>query len=264
MRARPMLPKSDSTLPRAYQYHELASVYDRVMRHVPYRMWVRYIHQILETLQFAPKSVLDVACGTGAVTIALAKMGYEVVGVDVSPEMIEQARAKVCSRELAIEFHVQDAAAMKLGRKFDMALSLFDSLNYLTDPASLTMACRRVAEHLHRPGVFIFDLNTEYAFLHNLFDQDNVGTDENPIYVWKSRYDRGAKLCTVAMEFRFRVANEVRVFRETHVQRAYSDAEIREMLSAAGFGEVIAYHAYSFLPPGPTTDRIYCVALLSS
>ena len=261
MRASPMLPKSDSTTPQPYQYHELAPVYDRVMRHVPYRMWVRYIHEILLNLHFTPRSVLDVACGTGAVAIPLAKMGYDVVGVDIAPGMIEQARIKAASRDVQIDFRIQDAAAMDLGRKFDLALSLFDSLNYITDPEALAKACERVAAHLNRPGVFIFDLNTEYAFLHNLFDQDNVGTDENPIYVWKSRYDRSARICAVSMEFRHRVGGETHVFCETHVQRAYSDAELREMLLAAGFGEVTAYHAYSFLAPGPNTDRVYYVAL---
>ena len=244
----------------ANQFRALAPVYDEVMRHVPYRMWVRYIHELLHSVDAAPATILDVACGTGSVAMPLAKAGYEVVGVDISAEMIEEAEAKARSAGLDIEYYAQDAAKMHLDRKFDLALSLFDSLNYIADPDSLAETFKRIAEHLNPGGVLIFDLNTEYAFTEYLFDQDNVGTDENPIYTWKSKYDKKAKICTVTMEFEYRDEDGPRTFTETHVQRAYSDKEIRKMLGDAGFIAIQVYHGYSRLPPGPNTDRVFYVA----
>jgi ubiquinone/menaquinone biosynthesis C-methylase UbiE len=249
--------------PSADQFHKLAPYYDRVMQHVPYGMWVRYIHQLLAAAGMVPRSILDVACGTGTVSIQLAKLGYDVAGVDISPEMIDVAQGKAESMDLDIDFRAQDASTMDLGRTFDLAISLFDSLNYITEPDVLARACERVAAHLGRPGLLIFDLNTEYAFTEKLFDQDNLQTDENPIYVWRSAYDRGARICTVSMEFQCREGGKARAFYETHVQRAYSDDEVRGMLASAGFGEVRWYHAYSMLPPGPRTDRVYYVARIA-
>jgi SAM-dependent methyltransferase len=257
-----MRPKTDAAAPVADQFHKLAPIYDEVMRQVPYRMWVRYLHQLLFIEGAMPRSILDVACGTGTVAIHLARQGYDVAGVDISAEMIEQARAKAEEEDLLIDFGAQDAAAMDLGRRFDLAISLFDSLNYITEPAALAQACKCVAAHLCPGGLFIFDLNTEYAFVHRLFDQDNLDSGENVLYVWRSRYNRRARICTVSMEFRRREADGEEVFRETHVQRAYSDKEMRGMLAAAGFGAVRCYHAYTLLPPGPSTDRVYYVARL--
>src|SRR2546423_1729841 len=116
----------------------VAPHYDRLMRDVPYRAWIRYLKQLLEVHQSKPTRVLDLACGTGTVSELLARSGYEVVGVDISDGMIEEAQKKAAQNGLAVEFHVQDAAKLSLsGAKFDLCVSFFDSVNYITDPVDL-------------------------------------------------------------------------------------------------------------------------------
>src|SRR5690242_20175819 len=130
------------------------------MHNVPYDEWIVYLNKLLDERKARPRHVLDLACGTGNVSERLAQEGYEVTGVDLAPGMIAEARRKAAERGLAITYEVQDAAELDMpGRRFDLCISLFDSLNYITDPAQLARAMSRVAAHLTRNGLFIFDLN---------------------------------------------------------------------------------------------------------
>src|SRR5437868_13018046 len=174
-------------IPESPSFTAVAPHYDRLMRDVPYRMWVRYLKQLLEVHEFEPKRVLDLACGTGTVTEMLARSGYDVVGVDLSQGMIEEARRKAIRSELPLEYHVQDAAEMELpGKPFDLCVSFFDSVNYITEPKALQSAFHKVSAHLVPGGLFIFDINSAFALENGFFDQENTSTDDVLRYVWRS------------------------------------------------------------------------------
>lgn len=244
--------------PKSAQFTDVAPYYDRVMHNVAYGSWVAYTHELLSLHDFKPQSVLDIACGTGTVSLMLAARGYEVVGIDSSEPMIEQALRKAGSQGADVEFFVQDAARLSLDARFDLAICLFDSLNYITDPQNLASAISAAFSHLAPGGLFIFDLNTEYAFANKLFDQAGRG---NPEYVWRSRYEKRSRICTVRMRFKVKDVDPPVEFEELHVQRAYTAGEIESMLAAAGFSDWTSYHAYTLLPPGPSSDRVFYVAV---
>jgi SAM-dependent methyltransferase len=239
------------------QFKRIAAYYDDLMAGVPYNLWVEYLTGILKRMDYSPGNVLDVACGTGNVSELLADRGHKVVGADIAPDMIEVARSK----ESGVEYHIQDMAELDLGgRKFDLAISLFDSLNYITDPARLAQAIKRVGEHLVDGGVFIFDVNTEYALAHHFFDQANLASHHYPNYVWNSEYDHSTRICTVNMTFRVIENGENVEFKEVHLQRAHSLEEITTMLIDAGFEVVDIFHAYKFRRPSRRSDRVFYVA----
>lgn len=244
------------------QFTAIAPHYDALMRGVPYRQWVKYLQQLLKERDAKPRRVLDLACGTGNVAEILAATGYEVTGVDLSHQMIDSARVKAAKKRLKIDYHEQNAAHMKLpGPPFDLCVSLFDSLNYILDPADLRLAIERVYAHIAPGGLFIFDINSEFALLNSFFDQDNLYSNERLRYVWRSTYDPDSRLCTIRMRFFLRGRDGVdQEFRENHLQFAYREEELREMLESAGYTAVETYHAYSLRPVGPTTDRIFFVA----
>jgi len=244
------------------QFTAIAPHYDALMRGVPYRQWVRYLDQLLQMRGVKPRRVLDLACGTGAVSEILEASGYDVTGVDLSEQMIESARQKAEKKRLRIDYFVQDAARMELpGPPFDLCVSLFDSLNYILDPADLCSAIERVHAHLTPGGLFIFDINSEFALVNSFFDQDNLYSNDRLRYVWRSSYDAESRLCTIRMRFFLRDRRGVdQEFQENHVQFAYREEELRAMLEEAGFTGVETYHAYSPRPVGPTTDRIFFVA----
>ncbi|MEN6372422.1 MAG: class I SAM-dependent methyltransferase [Armatimonadota bacterium] len=240
------------------QFIDITEHYDDLMANVPYRLWVDYIENILKKLNYHPRTVLDVACGTGTVDELLVEHGYEVTGADIAPGMIEVARRKTVASETNIEYHVSDAAELSLGRKFDLAISLFDSLNYITDESRLAQAMKRVGEHVVPGGYFIFDVNTEYALAHGFFNQTNLGS--YPRYVWNSSYDRATRICSVTMVFEVLEDGKPRQFTEVHKQKAYKLDELDAMLIAAGFETIARYHAYKFKQPTRRSDRVFFVA----
>ncbi len=252
-----------------HQFREIARHYDDLMHGVPYRGWVAYIEDILERVDYHPKTVLDVACGTGNVSEVLAARGYEVVGVDISAEMIEIAQSK----RSPVEYYVQDMAKLLIPRhsecseesascprQFDLAISLFDSLNYVTDPDYLRRGIKRIGEHVVPGGLFIFDVNTIYALSHHFFDQANLGGEYYPKYIWSSEYDHATRICRVDMLFKVMEDGEEREFKEIHFQRGHSIEELTQWLNEGGFDVVDIFHAYKFRRPTRRSDRVFFVA----
>ena len=244
------------------QFVAVAPLYDALMNGVPYADWVTYLGKLLEQRSSRPRRILDLACGTGNVSELLADAGYSVTGVDIAPGMIEAARLKGASRAEPVEYLVQDAAVLDLpGKRFDLCVSFFDSLNYITDPVRLEMAIERIAAHLTHNGLFIFDINSEFALINQFFDQNNLGSGDRLRYDWRSDYDAKTRLCRVRMRFWHREEDGTdRAFEEIHWQFAYRTEEIIAMLEGAGFENIATYQAYSFRSPSRTADRIFFVA----
>lgn len=242
----------------------VAAHYDALMAGVPYRFWVRYLAQLWAKHGITPKTILDLACGTGTVSRLLAHQNYDVTGVDLSAPMLEQAREAAALEHLSLDFIQQDAAELDLGsRCFDSVISLFDSLNYILDANRLRAAFARIWMHLQPGGVFVFDLNTEYALAQGMFNQSSTRQGEPLHYRWRSRYDPQTHLCTVSMRFAYDLGKggARQVFHETHHQRAYSKEEIVAWLSEVGFASISIYDAYTTEPAKGRSDRLFYVAI---
>ena len=242
------------------QFDEIAFLYDELMAGVPYRGWVEYLQRILEHYKYQPKTVLDLCCGTGSVSLILAGMDYQVSGIDISAGMIECAGSKAVGQGLRADFHVQDAAELRLGKRFDLVVSLFDSLNYILDAAALQNAFYRVYEHLQPGGLFIFDMNTELALAGRYFDQNNLGSGAPVIYEWRSAYDHDTGMCAVHMSFVYRRRGEEKHVRIVHHQRAYGVDEITEMLRTSGLDVLAVYSGYTLRKASARSDRVFFVA----
>jgi SAM-dependent methyltransferase len=239
------------------QFTDVAAVYDDLMSVVPYSYWVDYVETLWERFGAAPRSVLDLACGTGNVLLELQERGYEVAGVDNSAAMLEEARRKAGP---AVPLFCQDVRHLELGRTFDAAVCLFDSLNYLLGDGDLQAASAAVRQHLVPGGTFTFDMNSVRALEIGMFDQRGTGRDARLQYVWKSEYDPGTRLCRIAMEFTLQGPEGTRVFHETHVQRGYTQTEILAALEAAGLDLLGRFDAFSLEPPTARSDRYHFIA----
>lgn len=235
----------------------MASHYDELMQGVPYRMWVGYYLLLLSHQGVRPRKLLDVCCGTGTACELLAEEGFDVSGFDLSAPMIDEARRKAAAKGRSIRYECQDAAELDMGELYEGAYSFFDSLNYITDPTRLQLALNRVSAHLEPGGTFIFDLNTAYAFEAKLFDQKRMSPRVKLRYQWTGDWDPDARIIRVTMDF----WKGEETFQEVHVQRAYSDDEVRSMLSEAGFEQVRAFHAYTLNPPRAKSDRLHYLAV---
>lgn len=253
----------DSGVVEKKAFVSLAPLYDRLMQDVPYDEWVEYLNLLMQQRHFQPGRALDLACGTGSMTIRLSRLGLEMTGVDIAEDMVEQAKKKAEMNSLPITFYCQDAAELNIpGSAYDLCVSLFDSLNYILEPARLNSAIRQVAAHLRKDGLFIFDLNTEYALSNLMFDQNNIGAESPLQYVWTSEYFPETRLCRIRMLFQFLqdAADYPIEFEEIHWQYAYSENEVRGMLTENGFDSIAVYRAYTLRPPTPLSDRLYYIA----
>ena len=141
-------------------YQNLASSYDRLTNDVDYAGWVDFAQAILEKEGLKPRTVADLACGTGSVTRILAERGYRVTAVDLSESMLTEAMDKCADLEILPTFVHQNLAELRLPRAVDMAVCFLDSLDYILDPADCEAAIRRTYKALNPGGIFIFDVNT--------------------------------------------------------------------------------------------------------
>jgi len=242
------------------QFTELAPYYDRLMAHVPYRAWVDYVERLFRRYRVRPTAVVDLACGTGNVTFELARRDYLAVGVDNSPGMLAEARRKLTDFPRPVEFVQRDLRELQLPHRFDAALCLYDSLNYVTEPAQVAASFRGVRSVLREGGCFIFDVNAAYAFEAELFTQDNLRYNEELKYVWKSEYNPTSRLCQVRMHFEIFDEAEPRRFSERHCERCHSSDELRQWLREAHLDPVGEFEAYSFRKPRRTSERLFYVA----
>jgi SAM-dependent methyltransferase len=110
--------------------------------------------------------VLELACGTGRLTIPIAQSGVEIVGLDLTPSMLAHARTKAEAAGVKIEFVKGDCREFDLGRKFALIFIAFNSMQHLHDCESLAALFRNVRKHLAEGGRFVFDVfNPKIAIL---------------------------------------------------------------------------------------------------
>lgn len=142
-------------------YDFLAGCYDEFTTDVGYSAWADYIEAHFRRRGLPGKTVLDLACGTGSLTRELAQRGYEMIGVDLSPEMLAEAAEKNQDVDgIPPIFLCQSMDKLNLYGTIDACVCCLDSVNYVTDPKKLQKAFERVYLFLMPGGVFLFDINT--------------------------------------------------------------------------------------------------------
>ena len=165
-------------------YEALAASYDRLTNDVDYGATVDFYFEILKKENVQPKSAADLACGTGSVTVLLARRGIPVTGVDLSEEMLTVAQQKAQGLAVPPVFVRQNLRELHLPRGVDLAVCALDSLDYITNPADCEAAIRRVYKALNPGGIFIFDVNTPEK-LRAMDGQVFLDEDDDVYCVWR-------------------------------------------------------------------------------
>ena len=240
-------------------YHELAVSYDRLTNDVDYEATVDFYYEILKQEGLKPRTCVDLACGTGSVTAILAQRGLEVLGVDLSEEMLTVAQQKAAELQNPPRFVCQPLQELYLPRGVDMAVCALDSLDYITDPGDCKEAIRRVYKALNPGGIFIFDVNTPEK-LRAMDGQVFLDEDDDVYCVWRGEFDEESNICSYGMDlFQRRGEVWVRSFEE-HREYAYSQEQLTEYLKAAGFTHIRVYADRRFEAPREGEQRIYIKA----
>ncbi|MBQ3191997.1 MAG: class I SAM-dependent methyltransferase [Oscillospiraceae bacterium] len=240
-------------------YENLAVSYDRLTNDVDYEATVDFYYEILKREGLQPRTAVDLACGTGSVTTILAQKGLQVIGVDMSEEMLTVASQKAGDIHPAPWFICQSLQELHLTRAVDMAVCALDSLDYITDPRDCKEAIRRVYKALNPGGIFIFDVNTPEK-LRAMDGQVFLDEDDDVYCVWRGEFDEQTNICSYGMDL-FQRKGELweRSFEE-HCEYAYSAEELVEYLKAAGFTHIRVYGDRRFEAPADGEQRIYIKA----
>ena len=237
-------------------YHALAASYDRLTNDVDYKATVEFYMEILRREGVTPRTVADLACGTGSVTEILAKMGYPVIGIDMSEEMLTEAAMKTMALEPMPRFVCQKLQELHLPKAVDKAVCALDSLDYITDPADCKEAIRRIYKALNPGGIFIFDVNTPEKLI-AMDGQVFLDEDDDVYCVWRGEFDEDSNICTYWMDLFQRQGNSWQRSYEEHREYAYSETQLREYLKAAGFTHIEVYADRRFEAPAEGEQRIY-------
>lgn len=240
-------------------YEALASSYDRLTGDVDYGAAVEFYKEILKREGISPRTAVDLACGTGSVTVLLAQMGLSVIGVDMSEEMLTQAQEKAWDLDLMLRFVCQKLQELCLPRGVDLAVCALDSLDYITEPSDCREAIRRVYKALNPGGIFIFDVNTPEK-LRAMDGQVFLDEDDDVYCVWRGEFDEESNICSYGMDLFQRDGNVWRRSFEEHREYAYSREQLVSYLKDAGFTRIGVYADRCFEDPRPGEQRIFIKA----
>ena len=240
-------------------YDALAASYDGLTWDVPYEEILAYLQALLKRHGASPKSVLDLACGTGSLAVLLAEAGYRTLAADASEEMLAMAYDKASDLPHPPFFICQRMEALTLPQPVDWVVCCLDSLNYLTDPRDAAKALGRIYESLTDGGVLTFDINSEEK-LRGLDGQIFLDENDESYCVWRAEFDEAERICYYGMDLFQRQGKLWRRSFEEHREYAYTVSQLTEFLRAAGFSRIECYGDRQFTPPKAGEQRIYFYA----
>ena len=244
---------------QSMQYEELAKVYDPLMADVDRGAWAEYISRFIP----AGASVLECACGTGEMSIRLARMGYDVTATDLSEEMLLVAAQKQREEGLAkagLRFIRMDMRALSHHKKVDCVVACCDGVNYLLSRGEVQKFFDSACAVLKPGGRLLFDISSRYKLENVLGSNCFTDNGREVAYLWQNEYDKDTKLIRMELSFFKREGGLYRRFDETHIQRAHSVRELGSWLDLSGFD----WKAYGFLTekePEKTEERIQFIAV---
>lgn len=218
------------------QYTSLSSFYDGFMNDVDYEAWCDFYEKSFsEFSTFPVENLADIGCGTGNITVPMAKRGYKMTGIDLSEEMLALAQYKSQQEGLDVLLLGSDMRSFDLGACADAAISSFDCVNYLLKAGDVEAMFYHVHENIKKGGLFIFDVATPYKYKNVLSENSFVFEDENVFMTWENCFNEKSGICDFFLTFFIREGKLYRREEEHQRQRSYSLKTIRKALKDTGF-----------------------------
>ena len=254
-------------------YDAIAGVYDRLNAEIDYGAWADFVERCFERfLGTRPEMVLDLACGTGSMTLELARRGYDMIGIDGSVDMLMVARDRMAQDENtpSILYLLQDMRAFELYGTVGAVTCCLDSVNYLLREEDVQKCFACVHNYLDPDGLFLFDVNTPYKFQNIYGDcayilEDEIADGEDASHAvycgWQNQYDAESGICDFYLTLFEEQEDGGYARAEEHQrERCYSLEQLKAWLQACGFEFLGVWSDYAFSAPVEDTPRWYIAA----
>ena len=239
-------------------YGVFSEFYDALTANVSYDTVAQVLSSLLTRYGKGRGLLLDLACGTGSVSVRLAEKGYEVIGVDLSPEMLSEAQNKAYSAGQNILFLCQDMTKLDLYGTVDAAVCTLDGLCHLPDEDSLSATLRKVSLFMNPGGVFLFDVNSVYKHRAVLGNNTFVYDTDDVYCVWQNTLLSDGVTVQMDLDFFEPVSDAGNYVRQSErfTERAYPRETLEAMLKKAGFTVLDVFDGYSEKPAHDTSERL--------
>jgi SAM-dependent methyltransferase len=245
-------------------YSDFAEVYDELMDNIPYPEWSRYLCSLLAEYNIQDGLVAELGCGTGTITELLSEAGYDMIGIDNSPEMLEAAIEKRDQNASTALYLCQDMREFELYGTVRAVVSLCDSINYITEPKELAEVFRLVNNYLDPGGIFIFDFHPEHYYRNTVGERTIAEAREDVSFIWENYYDRKTRINELDLTLFLPVfGDDPELYRkreEVHYQYGYTLEDMKALLQEAGLTFLTAYDAFTRNAPTADSERIYVIA----
>ena len=226
-------------------YEGFGQVYDEFMDNVPYDEWCEYIVDMLNEHDVDGGLCLELGCGTGEVCERLADKGFDMIGLDASSEMLNQAIKKRDESKKDILYLLQDMTEFELYGTVKAVVSICDCLNYLTQNEQLLKTFKLVNNYLDPGGIFLFDMNTRHKY-EEIGDSVIAENREDASFIWENFFDSDENINEYDLTLFVKdESGKYEKYEETHSQRAYSFDEVKNMLEDAGMEFVSCFKAFT-------------------
>ena len=239
-------------------YGIFSEFYDALTANVSYDTVAQVLSSLLTRYGKGRGLLLDLACGTGSVSVRLAEKGYEVIGVDLSPEMLSEAQNKAYSAGQNILFLCQDMTKLDLYGTVDAAVCTLDGLCHLPNEESVLAALRKVSLFMNPGGVFLFDVNSVYKHRAVLGNNTFVYDTDDVYCVWQNTLLSDGVTVQMDLDFFEPVSDAGDYVRQSErfTERAYPRETLEAMLKKAGFTVLDVFDGYSEKPAHNTSERL--------
>lgn len=245
-----------------------AELYDLIYTEKPYKEEANFVHSCFQRSGDNKISyVLELGCGTGSYALALESLGYKVIAVDYSKDMLAVAKQKAVRNSSNVDFYCQDMRSLDLGnRVFDAVVCLFNSIGYVLSDNDIKETLKGVRRHLKPNGLFVFDFWNARA----------VVNDYEPVRMrrWKTMngellrivettLERPKQLCSIAYTiYELNTDKTYNSSKETQLNRYFSLEEIVGLLKMNGFTLLKLFSGFS--NSEEISDSTWCILVVAS
>ena len=242
------------------QYTSLSLFYDAFMQDVDYGAWCDFYEECFRRFStIGVEKIADIGCGTGSITVPMARRGYKMTGLDLSEEMLALAAKKAEKAGVDIRFLCSDMRSFNLGFKSEAAICSFDCVNYILKTDDIEAAFYHAHENIEKDGVFVFDVSTPYKYKNLLADNVFVFENDDVFMTWENYFNEKTNICDFYLTFFIRNGKVYRREDERQRQRCYSLRTIRKAAKDAGFSIVCECGDVDFSPLQEDSERCFFV-----